>query len=155
MAESLDLLGDGDLGLGEPVTSEALVADDIPVKNSKTREQAAVQRCVGDEGQPELLTSGRELSFGGPVDEVVLHLGGDGCMLTPVVRNPQGTYDLPGGMVGQPDIADLSLPDEIVIRRQGLLQWSVRVGIVGVVEVDVVGLQTAQARLDLANDVST
>ncbi len=153
-AESLDLPGKGDLGLGEPCSGEALVAGDVAVENAQVGEQAAVQRRVGDDGQPELLAGGREFSFGGPVDEVVLHLGGDGCLLTPVVGDPQGMGDLPGGMVGQADIADLALPDEIVIRRQGLLQRRVRVGIVGVVEVDVVGLQAAQARLDLTDDVA-
>jgi len=57
-------------------------------------------------------------------------------------------------VVGQADVADLSLPDEIVIRRQGLLQRGFRVGVVGVVEVDVVGVQAAQAGLDLADDVA-
>ena len=140
--------------LAEPCCGEALVAGDVAVENGQVGEQAAVQRGVGDDGQPELLAGGREFSFGGPVDEVVLHLGGDGCLLTPVVRDPQRLGDLPGGMVGQADVADLALPDEIVVRRQGLLQRRVRVGIVGVVEVDVVGLQAAQARLDLADDVA-
>jgi len=57
-------------------------------------------------------------------------------------------------VVGQADVADLSLPDEIVIHGQGLLQRGVRVGVVGVVEVDVVGVQAAQAGLDLADDVA-
>ena len=113
-----------------------------------------MQRRVGDDRQPEPLAGGAELSFGGPVDEVVLHLGGDGCLQTAVVGDPQGLGDLPGGMVGQADVADLALPDQIVVGRQGLLQRRVRVGIVGVVEVDVVGLQAAQARLDLTDDVA-
>ena len=137
-----------------PAAREALVAGDVAVENAKVGEQAAVQWRVGDDGQPELLAGGREFAFGGPVDEVVLHLGGDGRLQTPVVGDPQGLGDLPGGMVGQADVADLALPDEVVVGRQGLLQRRVRVGIVGVVEVDVVGLQAAQARLDLADDVA-
>ena len=77
-AESVDLAGDGDLGVGEPRPPEALVAGDLAVENAQVGEQAAVQRRVGDDRQPELLAGGRELAFGGPVDEVVLHLGGDG-----------------------------------------------------------------------------
>ena len=103
---------------------------------------------------PNCCAGGRELAFGGPVDEVVLHLGGDGRVQAPVVGDPQGLGDLPGGMVGQADVADLALPDEVVVRREGLLQRRVRVGVVGVVEVDVVGLQAAQARLDLTDDVA-
>ena len=78
-------------------------------------EQAAVQRRVGDDRQPEPLAGGSELTFGGPVDQVVLHLGGDGCVQAPVVGDPQGLGDLPGGMVGQADVADLALPDQVVI----------------------------------------
>ena len=72
-----------------------------------------------------------------------------GAVQTAVVSDPQRAGDLPGGVVGQPDVADLALPDQIVVDRKGLLQRRVRVGVVGVVEVDVVGLQAAQARLDL------
>ena len=152
-AEPVDLAGDGDLGVGEPRCAEALVAGDVAVEDGEVGEEAAVQRGVGDEGEPELLAGRRELPFGGAVDEVVLHLGGDGGLQTPVVGDPQRAGDLPGGVVGQPDVADLALSDEVVVHGQGLLQRGVRVGVVGVVEVDVVGLQAAQARLDLTDDV--
>ena len=154
VAESVDLPGDGDLGVGEPRTLEALVAGDLTFEHPQVGEQAAVQRRVGNDRQPEPLAGGSELPFGGPVDQVVLHLRGDGCLQTPVVSDPQGLGDLPGGMVGQADVADLARPDQIVIGGEGLLQWRVRVGVVGVVEIDVVGLQTAETRLDLTDDVA-
>ena len=152
-AESLDRAGNGDLGRGEPGPLEALVADDVPVEHAEIGEQAAVQRRVGDDGQPELRAGGRELAFRGPVDQVVLDLHGDGRVQATIVRDPQGTGDLPGGVVGQADVADLALPDEVVVGLEGLLQRGVRVGVVGVVEVEVVGLQAAQAGLDLPDDM--
>jgi hypothetical protein len=56
-------------------------------------------------------------------------------------------------MVGQRDVSDLALPDQVVVDGQGLLQRGVRVGIMGVVEVDPICFQPAQARLDLTDDV--
>jgi hypothetical protein len=98
-----------------------------------------------------VLAGGRELAFGGSVDQVVLHLGGDGYLLTPVVGDPQDLGDQPGGVVRQPDVADLALPDVVVVRGQGLLEWRVWIGVVGVVEV---GAEAAQARRDLTDDVA-
>ena len=150
----VDLAGEGDLGVAESRSAEALVAGDLAVENREVGEQAAVQRRVRDDREPELLAGGGELAFGGPVDEVVLHLRGDGRVdQATVVGDPQRLGDLPGGMVGQADVADLALPDQVVVDGKGLLQRGVRVGIVGVVEVDVVGFQAAQARLDLTDDV--
>src|SRR3990170_4541229 len=57
-------------------------------------------------------------------------------ILSSLYKQAQKTRPLFSGL-----LADLARPDEIVVRRQGLLQRRVRVGIVGVVEVDVVGLQ--------------
>jgi hypothetical protein len=75
-AEPVDLPGDGDLGVGKPRCAEALVAGDVAVEDGEVGEEAAVQRGVGDEGEPELLAGRRELPSGGAVDEVVLHLAG-------------------------------------------------------------------------------
>jgi hypothetical protein len=52
-------------------------------------------------------------------------------------------------MVGQADVADLALPDQVVVDGEGLLQRGVGVGEVRVVEVEVIGAQPAQALLDL------
>jgi hypothetical protein len=46
------------------------------------------------------------------------------------------------------DVADLALADEIVERAQRLLDRRQRIVIVLLVEIDVVGLQPRQARLD-------
>jgi hypothetical protein len=56
-------------------------------------------------------------------------------------------------MVGQPDVSDLALPDQVVVDGQGLLQRGVWVGVVGVVEIDPIRFQPPQARLDLTDDV--
>jgi len=58
---------------------------------SRTRRSASRPPCsgaYGREGQSELFAGGCEFSFGGAVDEVVLHLDGDGCLLPPVVGDP-------------------------------------------------------------------
>ena len=60
-----------------PRRAEALVAGDFTVEHRQVGEQAAVQRRVRDDRQPEPLAGRAELPFGGPVDQVVLHLGGD------------------------------------------------------------------------------
>src|SRR3954466_10282394 len=52
------------------------------------------------------------------------------------------------------DGAQLSLPDQVVVDRERLLQRGGRVGEVRVVEVDAVGAQPAQALFDLPDDVA-
>jgi hypothetical protein len=113
-----------------------------------------MQRAERHDGQPELLTGWGELVFGGAIDEVVLNLGANrrGGQVA-VIGDPQRLGDLPGRMVGQGHVAQLSLPDQIVVGHQGLLQRRVGVREVRVVEVDVVGAETAQAVFDLIDDV--
>ena len=52
------------------------------------------------------------------------------------------------------DVADLALGDEVVERRERLLDRRDRVGLVQLVEVDPVGPQAAQRRLDGEPDVA-
>jgi hypothetical protein len=60
--------------------------------------------------------------------------------------------DLAGGVGGRPDVADLSLPDQVGQRAEGFLDVGVLAGPVHLVKVDVVGVQAAQRVLDLADD---
>ena len=113
-----------------------------------------MQRRVGDDRQAEPHARGRELRLGTAVQQVVHHLRGHGSGDQPaVVGDPQRLGHLPGRMVGQGDVAELALPDQVVVDRERLLQRRVRVGEVSVVEVDAVGAQPAQALLDLLDDV--
>ena len=117
-------------------------------------QQPAVQRAERHDGQPELLTGWGELVFGGTVDEVVFDLRADrrGGQVA-VIGDPQRLGDLPGRMVGQGHVAQLSLPHQIVVDHEGLLQRGVGVREVRVVDVDVVGAEAAQALFDLVDDV--
>src|SRR5262249_59574890 len=69
-------------------------------------------------------------------------------------RGPQRIDQLPGRHVAAADVAHLALVDEIVERAQRLLDRSERVDEVILVEIDPVGLEPFQARLDRAHDVA-
>src|SRR5205823_6930542 len=68
------------------------------------------------------------------------------------VRDPLRLDDGFGREGGGADCADLARVDEVRQRGQGLVDVGVRVRTVHLVQVDVVGLQAAQAVLDLADD---
>ena len=55
---------------------------------------------------------------------------------------------LPGEVVAEPDVTDLALTHEVVECPEGLLQRRAGIPAVHLVEIDVVGLQAFQARLD-------
>jgi hypothetical protein len=69
------------------------------------------------------------------------------------VGDPECLGDLPGRMVGERHISRRSLSHQVVVDREGLFQRRVRVGEVGVVDVDVVGREAPQAMFDLLDDV--
>ena len=75
-------------------------------------------------------------------------------MQPPGLGDPQRVRDLPGRVVGEGDVAQLSLPHEVVVDRECLLERGVGIGEVRVVEVDVVGAEMAEALLDLLDDVA-
>ena len=61
--------------------------------------------------------------------------------------------DVPGAHVGEAPLADLALADQLAEGEHDLLPGRVGIELVHVVEVDVVGLQAAQAGLDGAPHV--
>ena len=65
-------------------------------------------------------------------------------------RGPLRLDDLPGRQRRAADVADLALLHEIVERAQRLLDRRPRIGDVLLVEVDVVGAEPSEARLDRA-----
>ncbi len=153
--EAIDLAGDRDLRLGESRAAVAFVSCDLSVQHLEIGQKPAVQRCVGDDRQPEAHARGGQLRLGAAVQQAVHHLGADRSGdHAPVIGDPQRLGDLPGRVVGQGDVAELPLPDQVVVHGERLLQRSCRVWEVGVVEVDVVGAQPAQALLDLLDDVA-
>ena len=64
-----------------------------------------------------------------------------------------GAADRGGAGLGQPDVADLALGDELGQRADGILDGRVRVDPVLVVQVDVVGAQPLEGALDRDADV--
>ncbi len=66
---------------------------------------------------------------------------------------PHRSRQLPGSGVGCSYVTDLSLFDHVVEGPQGLLDGRFRVPPVEIVDIDVVGLQTPQASLQLLHDV--
>ena len=76
-----------------------------------------------------------------------------GAVQPPVVGDPQRVRELPGRMVGQRHVPELTLPHQVVVHRKRLFQRRVGIGVVRVVEVDVVRFQPPQTVLDLLDDV--
>ena len=70
-----------------------------------------------------------------------------------VVGQPQGVGDLLGGPLGHPDVVDLALADEVVEGPHGLFERGLVVVAVGLEQIDVVGLQPLQRRVERLDDV--
>ena len=67
---------------------------------------------------------------------------------------PLRVSDLPGGIVRATDIPQLALREQIIQRAHGLFDRSVRIGAVHLVQVDIVGTETGQARFHCLHDVT-
>src|SRR5216683_2628375 len=63
----------------------------------------------------------------------------------PPVTNSQRQCDLPGGKVGAADVSNFPLANQGIECFESFFDGCIRVGGVGLVEIDVVGLQSAQA----------
>src|SRR6185312_7877734 len=70
-------------------------------------------------------------------------------LVTAGFRQPAHPADLPGGVVRGAHRTNLALADQLIDGRQSLLQRRRRVWLVQVVNVDMVGLQTAETFFDL------
>ena len=69
-------------------------------------------------------------------------------------RGPLRLDNLPGGEGRAADVADLALPHEIVQRAQRFLDRRSRVGDVLLIEVEIVGPEAPEARLDGVHDIA-
>ena len=134
-----DQVGAGGCGLvgadpvlaGEPPGRRGAVADDAHAVLPHDREDLAFD-AADEQGVRQLL--------GVRGDQAVLL--GEPVRLDELVRGEDR------GAV----VADLPLADQVVEGLEGLQEVGVRVGPVGLVEVDVVGVEAAQAVLDGADD---
>ncbi len=89
---------------------------------------------------------GQHVGFGAAFEQVVRRLNGDDR------RNAAKPLDLGRTDVAQPDRADLTRLVQALERGRGALQLGARIRPVQLIEVDGVGAQPAQRRLDLGAD---
>src|SRR5262249_28350509 len=110
-------------------------------------EKAARQRRVGDDADLLLATEGLELALVLVAhDEVVLRLDRLVADEAALVARPERAGETPGDVVRRADVTHLALTNEIVKRAQRLVERRVRIVPVRLIEIDVVGLQTAERR---------
>ena len=93
---------------------------------------------------PFRLAQREHLGLDHPPQQRVLRLARDDAVEAHVVGNLQGIGDLLGGPLGDADVVDLALPDQVVKGPQRLFERRLVVVAVGLVEVDVVRAEPAQ-----------
>ena len=118
-----------------------------------TRQHAAGERVVGDDADAVRAAERQHLVLDHPKQQVVARLDAVEAGEAVRVAGPEGVTQLPGREVGAADVAHLARLDQCVQGAQRLLNGRVRVGRVDLVQVNVVGLQAAQAVLAGAQDV--
>ncbi len=111
-------------------------------------QQSARQREERQQAELVFLRRRQQILLDVAHDEAVFVLAGDETADVHRARDIFGFGDAPGRKVGIADVAHLALAHEIVERAQRLLDRRQRIVIVLLVEIDVVGLQPLQARLD-------
>ena len=117
-------------------------------------EQATGQREIGQQADTAGDHRRDRVLLHGAAQDAVFVLRGDEPMQIGAARGLVGLDQLPAGEIGVADMADLALPDQIVERAQRLLDRYRRIGMVQLIEIDPIGLQAAQARLDRHHDVA-
>ena len=116
-------------------------------------QQAVGQREVGDQAHAEVRQRRDQLRLGGRLRASTgsaPRRTGAGPPSPPSSARRRSARP----QVRAADVPDLALGDQLGQRREGLLDRRHRVGLVQLVEVDVVGAEPAQARLDRAPDVA-
>ena len=116
-------------------------------------EHAAGQRVVADHADPLIQDQREQLRFDVAEQEIVARLHAVEARQTQSVTDPQPLGQQPGGIVGAADIAHFAAVHQVIQRPQRLIERRLGVGGVHLVEVDIVGLQAAQAGLDRLEDV--
>ena len=135
------LAGEARVGLAPVVVGEVVDGADL------AGEEAVAERGVGDESDAQLAQQRQQLGLGVAGPQRVLGLQrGD-----PVDR--VGAADRVRAGLGQADVQDLALGDQLGQRADGLLDGRVRVDPVLVVEIDVIGAEPLQGALDRGADV--
>src|SRR5918998_915813 len=116
-------------------------------------EQATGERAPDQHAEALLDRDGDELVLGVAGLQRVVDLLADVGGEPAEIGDPQRLHQLSGGVVGRADVADLPRLHQRVQSRQGLLLRGEAVPLVDLVEVDVIGAEPPQTRLDGAHDV--
>src|SRR5690606_21185736 len=108
------------------------------------REESPGQWRPWDESEAVGLRDWHKLALDPPIQQAVGRLLRHEPVQAQFFADPQRLDDLPRGEGRAADVANLSLPDEIVEGAERLVDGAVGVRPVNLVEIDVVGLQTLQ-----------
>ena len=124
-----------------------------PVVHVLAGQKTAGQGIVGDHPDALIATQRQQLMLDFPEQDVIARLHAVETGQPVFIAGPQGLGQHPGLKVRAADIADLALPYHVVERRQSLVDRSVKIRRVHLIEVDVVGLQPAQTLVYGGQDV--
>ena len=116
-------------------------------------EQAARQRAPHQDAHLFVDRQRDELVLGLAVQQGVVDLLADVPLQPETLRRAERLHEVPGRVVGAPDVADLAVVHEGVEGVEDLLHRRHAVPLVHLVEVDVVGAQAPQARLARPDEV--
>jgi len=109
-----------------------------------TAQPPAGEWAPRNDAHPVLLADRKHVGFDGSDEKRVWRLFADEAFAVPSFRDPLGLDDLIGRKRRTPEVPNLSGPHQIGQRAERLVDVGVRLGPVDLVEVDPVGLQTAQ-----------
>ena len=115
-------------------------------------EEAAVERTPRDDAHAVALAGGEHGRLDAAHEDRIRRLLAPEALVTSPFGHPLGLDDLVGREGRTAGVADLALVHQVGQRRQGVVDVGGRVGTVHLVEVDVVGAETAQRVLDLGHD---
>src|SRR5262249_30911105 len=114
---------------------------------------AAAERAPRDDAETFVAADRQKFPFDLAVEEIVERLqAGEGLPASGPAEVDR-FLQLPAAVIAGAEIADLALPHEVVDAALRLLEGRVRVPHMDLVEVDIVGLEPAEARLDFRHDV--
>ena len=117
------------------------------------REQPARDRVVGNHAQPLFRAQREQLALDLAEEQVVAGLHGVEPRQPQELAAPQRARHLVGVVVRAADVTRLARPDHVVERAQGLVHGRRGVGVMELVEIDVIGAQPAQRGVDRVEDV--
>ena len=137
----------------DPLARAAVAAWLVRVGEVLAGQCAALEDPPGRRGEVETRRHGEELALGGAVRERVGELHRDGTGPAALVRHGHGLGDDPRRRVRQGDVQHLPRGDEIVEPAQHLLDGRHAVPHVQPEQVDVVGPEPAEARLERLHEV--